>query len=126
MKSTQDTLQVDSTNILNLMPNSSIFVPAKGSKSLKSVSIDSHPWNIKKRKTSLDLNTHIDNVSDNITHAIMKRKVAVTDNTVEEWGFKWDRNSCAYDSMFSILYALYISHKLNIFSITSLASKIVN
>ena len=43
MKSTQDTLQVDSANISNLIPNSSIFVSAKGSKSLKSVNIDSCP-----------------------------------------------------------------------------------
>ena len=111
MKSIQDTLQVDNTNILNLMPNSGIFIPAKGSKSLKSVIIDSYPRNIKKRKISLNLNTHIDNVSDNAVHATKKRKVAVTDNTVEECKFKWNRNSCTYDNIFSILYALYIKYK---------------
>ena len=78
---------------------------------MKSVSIDSCPRNIKKRKTSLNLNTYIDNVSDNTAHATKKRKVAVTDNTIEKWGFKWDRNSCTYNSMFSILHALYIKHK---------------
>ena len=84
----------------------SMFIPAKSSKGLQTVSIDERT-NIKRKRDSDNMNI-IDNLANDSKHKDKKMRLDTYNSCTEmDWGFEWSNNSCAYDSLFSILYCLF-------------------